>query len=106
LIEDQGCDDSHYHTSYALLLPKSALEAVHKEAKYGGKDDKENDCAVMFIYSLREWLQLLLQASDLYDPEEVLDMIAEYQPCLEKVMSSFIFVLVTVPYVPGLASLQ
>jgi vacuolar protein sorting-associated protein 3 len=97
---------THYHTSYALFLAKSALEVVHMEAKYGGKDDKENDCDVMFIYSLRERLQLFLQASDSYDPEEVLYVIAESELCLEKVMSSFIFVLVTVPYVPGLASLQ
>jgi vacuolar protein sorting-associated protein 3 len=54
LIEDQGCDDSHYHTSYALLLAKSALEVVHMEAKYGGKDDKEIDSDVQFIYSLRD----------------------------------------------------
>jgi vacuolar protein sorting-associated protein 3 len=65
LIEDQGCDDSHYHTSYALLLAKSALEVVHMEAKYGGKDDKEIDSDVQFIYSLREMLQLFLQSSDL-----------------------------------------
>jgi vacuolar protein sorting-associated protein 3 len=86
LIEDQGCDDSHYHTSYALLLSKSALEAVHMEAKYGGNNDKEVDSDVRFIYSLRERLQLFLQASDLYDPEEVLDVIAESELWLEKVM--------------------
>jgi vacuolar protein sorting-associated protein 3 len=74
LIEDQGCYDSHYHTSYALLL-----------AKYGGKDDKEIDSDVQFIYSLRERLQLFLQASDLYDPE-VLDVIEESELWLEKVM--------------------
>jgi hypothetical protein len=51
-------------------------------------------------------LHLFLQALDLYDPDEVLYVIAESELCLEKVMSSFIFVLVTVPYVPGLASLR
>ncbi|KAL6864935.1 hypothetical protein ACP4OV_016086 [Aristida adscensionis] len=84
LIEDQGCDDPHYHTSYALLLAKSAMEAVHMESKYGGKDDKEIDSDVQFIYSLRERLQLFLQASDLYDPEDVLDVIAESELWLEK----------------------
>ncbi|KAK3141003.1 hypothetical protein QOZ80_5AG0408810 [Eleusine coracana subsp. coracana] len=84
LIEDQSCDDSHYHTSYALLLAQSAMKAVHMEAKYGGKDDKEIDSDVQFIYSLRDRLQLFLQASDLYDPEEVLDVIAESELWLEK----------------------
>jgi hypothetical protein len=87
LIEDQSCDDSHYHTSYALLLAKSAMEAVHMEAKLGGKDEKEIDSDAQFIFSLRERLQLFLQASDLYDPEEVLDVIAESELWLEKVRS-------------------
>ncbi|KAF8725581.1 hypothetical protein HU200_020118 [Digitaria exilis] len=84
LIEDQGCDDPHYHTSYALSLAKSAIEAVHMESKYRGKDDKEIDSDAQFIYLLREKLQLFLQASDLYDPEDVLDVIAESELWLEK----------------------
>ena len=86
LIEDQGCDDPHYHTSYALSLAKSAIEAVHMESKYRGKGDREIDSDAQFIYLLREKLQLFLQASDLYDPEDVLDVIAESELWLEKVM--------------------
>jgi vacuolar protein sorting-associated protein 3 len=56
------------------------------ETKYGGKDDKEIDYDVQFIYSLREKLQLFLQASDLNDPEEMLNVIVESKLWLEKVM--------------------
>ncbi|XP_020160695.1 vacuolar sorting protein 3 [Aegilops tauschii subsp. strangulata] len=84
LIEDQGCEDPHYHTSYALLLSKSAMEAFHMESNSGEKNDKEIDSDIQFIYSLRERLQLFLQASDLYDPEDVLDVIAESELWLEK----------------------
>ena len=86
LIEDQGCNDPHYHTSYALSLAKSAIEAVHMESKYRAKGDREIDPDAQFIYLLREKLQLFLQASDLYDPEDVLDVIAESELWLEKVM--------------------
>ena len=86
LIEDQGCEDPHYHTSYALLLSKSAMEAFHMESNSGERNDKEIDSDLQFIYSLRERLQLFLQASDLYDPEEVLDVIAESELWLEKVL--------------------
>ncbi|KAM0923263.1 hypothetical protein ACQ4PT_005585 [Festuca glaucescens] len=84
LIEDQGCDDPHYHTSYALLLSKSAMQAFHVESNSGEKDDREIDSDVQFIFSLRERLQLFLQSSDLYDPEEVLDVIEESELWLEK----------------------
>lgn len=86
LIEDQGCDDPHYHTTYALSLAKSAMEAIHVESKYGEKNDKEFDSDIQFIYLLREKLQLFLQASDLYDPEAVLDVIEESELWLEKVI--------------------
>ncbi|XP_047080699.1 vacuolar sorting protein 3-like [Lolium rigidum] len=84
LIEDQGCDDPHYHTSYALLLSKSAMQAFHVESNSGEKDDREIDSDVQFIFSLRERLQLFLQSSDLYDPEEVLDVIEDSELWLEK----------------------
>ncbi|CAD6273374.1 unnamed protein product [Miscanthus lutarioriparius] len=84
LIEDQGCDDPHYHTSYALSLAKSAIEAIDMESKYRGKDNSEIDSHAQFIYLLRESLQLFLQASDLYDPEDVLDVIVESELWLEK----------------------
>jgi len=56
------------------------------ESKYRGKGDREIDSDAQFIYLLREKLQLFLQASDLYDPEDVLDVIAESELWLEKVM--------------------
>jgi len=100
LIEDQGCDDPHYHTSYALSLAKSAIEAIDMESKYRGKDNSEIDSHALFIYLLRESLQLFLQASDLYDPEDVLDVIAESELWLEKVMLRFVFFL-ALPCLPG-----
>lgn len=100
LIEGQGCDDPHYHTSYALSLAKSAIEAVDMESKYRGKDDSEIDSDAQFVYSVRESLQLFLQASDLYDPEDVLDVIAESELWLEKVMLRFV-VFFAVPCLPG-----
>ncbi|CAL5097502.1 unnamed protein product [Urochloa decumbens] len=84
LIEDQSCDDPHYHTSYALSLAKSVIEAVRMESKYRGKDNREIDSDAQKIYLLREKLQLFLQASDLYDPEDILDVIAESELWLEK----------------------
>uniref|UniRef100_A0A0D9WBS3 CNH domain-containing protein n=1 Tax=Leersia perrieri TaxID=77586 RepID=A0A0D9WBS3_9ORYZ len=84
LIEEQGCEEPHYHTSYALSLSKSAMDAVHSESNYGDKNNKEFDSDMQFIYLLREKLQLFLQASDLYDPEEVLDVISESELWLEK----------------------
>ncbi|KAL5230328.1 hypothetical protein ABZP36_029104 [Zizania latifolia] len=84
LIEEQGCDEPHYHTSYALSLAKSAMDVVHSESKYGDKIKKEFDSDVQLIFLLRERLQLFLQASDLYDPEEVLDVISESDLWLEK----------------------
>jgi hypothetical protein len=92
LIEDQGCDDPHYHTSYALSLAKSAIEAIDM-SKDRGKDNSQIDSDAQFIYLLRESLQLFLQASDLYDPEDVLDVIAESELWLEKVMLRFLFFL-------------
>lgn len=56
------------------------------ESNSGEKNDKEIDSDIQFIYSLRERLQLFLQASDLYDPEDVLDVIAESELWLEKVL--------------------
>ena len=86
LIEDQGCDDPQCHTLYALLLGKSAMEAFHMESSSVEKNDREIDSHIQLIFSLRERLQLFLQASDLYDPEEVLDVIEDSELWLEKVL--------------------
>jgi vacuolar protein sorting-associated protein 3 len=97
LIEDQDCDDPRYHTLYALSLARSALEEVEKGSEStviaegsngnileGCNDEVENG----YMYSVRERLQLFLQASDLYDPEELLDVVNDSELWLEKVHSN------------------
>ncbi|XP_072950296.1 vacuolar sorting protein 3 isoform X1 [Typha angustifolia] len=92
LIEDQDCDDSRYHTLYALSLAKSAMEDVYRDSCNMKNDDSGNneidnlnvDAQNNYSYSVRERLQLFLHASDLYDPEEVLDVIEESELWLEK----------------------
>ncbi|KAK9145975.1 hypothetical protein Sjap_005878 [Stephania japonica] len=94
LIEDQDSDDSQFHTLYALSLAKSALESVDNNvnlekpdasARSRKKDisDSEEECAT-FRSTVRERLQLFLQSSDLYDPEEVLDLVEGSELWLEK----------------------
>ncbi|OVA11040.1 Clathrin [Macleaya cordata] len=92
LIEDQDSDDTQFHTLYALSLAKSALEAVEMESISPKTDAKrseemeisEVESQTIFTHSLRERLQLFLQSSDLYDPEEVLDLIEGSELWLEK----------------------
>jgi vacuolar protein sorting-associated protein 3 len=93
LIEDQECDDPRYHTLYALSLARSALEVAkgsdstesaegsNGNISEGSNDEVENG----YRYSVRERLQLFLQASDLYDPEELLDVVDDSELWLEKV---------------------
>lgn len=82
LIEDKELDDPQYHTTYALLLAKSALDAYEIEHL------SENS---IFDNHVRERLQIFLQSSDLYDPEEVLDLIEGSELWMEKVLSYFIY---------------
>uniref|UniRef100_A0A0D9ZT40 CNH domain-containing protein n=1 Tax=Oryza glumipatula TaxID=40148 RepID=A0A0D9ZT40_9ORYZ len=84
LIEEQECDEPHYHTSYALSLSRSAMDAVRLGSNNEERNNKEFDSDMQFIYLLRERLQFFLQSSDLYDPEEVLDVISESELWLEK----------------------
>ncbi|XP_073027429.1 vacuolar sorting protein 3-like [Primulina eburnea] len=93
LIEDQDSDDSRFHTAYALLLAKSALQSYEMERSsessvVGMSDDEINISnagrRTMFESPVRERLQIFLQSSDLYDAEEVLDMIKESDLWLEK----------------------
>ncbi|KAJ9563211.1 hypothetical protein OSB04_008371 [Centaurea solstitialis] len=88
LIEDQDSDDPQFHTSYALLLTKSALETYGSESPSrdaeAGTSEQINDRNSIFQNPVRERLQFFLQSSDLYDPEEVLDLIQESELWLEK----------------------
>lgn len=93
MIEDQDYDDTQFHTSYALLLAKSAIENFESERTFqnsGGETLDETSTSYslrrsIFQVSVRERLQLFLQSSDLYDPEEVLDLIEGSELWLEKV---------------------
>lgn len=90
LIEDQDCDDTQFHTLYALSLAKSAIEAdnTYQNADIGRLDKAEisdNRMNSIFESPVRERLQIFLQSSDLYDPEEVLDLIEGSELWLEKV---------------------
>ncbi|XP_027185789.1 vacuolar sorting protein 3 isoform X1 [Coffea eugenioides] len=92
LIEDQDSDDIQFHTMYALLLAKSALESY--EIEHGSQNSEAGTSKELnvshhgsnsiFDSPLRERLQIFLQSSDLYDPEEVLDLIEGSELWLEK----------------------
>lgn len=92
LIEDQDCDDTQFHTLYALSLAKSAIEAFEGDNTYQNADigrlDKteisDNRTNSIFESAVRERLQIFLQSSDLYDPEEVLDLVEGSELWLEK----------------------
>lgn len=99
MIEDQDSDDSQFHTAYALLLAKSALEMYELQPSTQGSAVvvQENEMKVperepdtIFESPVRERLQIFLQSSDLYDAEEVLDMIEESELWLEKVLKNFL----------------
>lgn len=93
MIEDQDCDDTRFHTLYSLSLAKSAIEAFEAQntcqnADVGRTDDTEisaNRMNSIFESPVRERLQRFLQSSDLYDSEEVLDLIEGSELWLEKV---------------------
>lgn len=91
MIEDQDSDDPQFHTAYAVLLAKSALETHDLElsTQYSapGNETKASDVGtgVIFESPVRERLQIFLESSDLYDVEEVLDMIEGSELWLEKV---------------------
>lgn len=92
LIEDQDSGDTRFHTTYALLLSKSALDANEKEhvrqnpevvnQKEINISDRWNNS--IFDTHVRERLQIFLQSSDLYDPGEVLDLVEGSELWLEK----------------------
>ncbi|XP_024018342.1 transforming growth factor-beta receptor-associated protein 1 [Morus notabilis] len=93
LIEEQDFSDTRFHTIYALSLAKSTIEAFEEETNSQnpgtGKIDgraTSSDPAGNLIYqtSVRERLQMFLQFSDMYDPEEILDLIEGSELWLEK----------------------
>ncbi|XP_047181460.1 vacuolar sorting protein 3 [Vigna umbellata] len=90
LIEDQDCNDTQLHTLYALSLAKSAIEVFESEniSKTLYSENTETSLAVsknsIFDTPVRERLQIFLQSSDLYDPEEVLYLIEGSELWLEK----------------------
>ncbi|KAL8033886.1 hypothetical protein ABFX02_13G185100 [Erythranthe guttata] len=93
LIEDQDSDDSRFHTAYAVLLAKSALETIDvslsTQGSVAGRPEKEmkvseHGGSSIFESPVRERLQIFLESSDLYDAEDVLEMIEESDLWLEK----------------------
>ncbi|KAL5773542.1 hypothetical protein ACOSQ2_013466 [Xanthoceras sorbifolium] len=92
LIEDQESYDIQFHTLYALSLAKSALESFEAASSSentgtgGLEETKDSDFGKNSIFQspVRERLQIFLQSSDLYDPEEVLDLIEGSELWLEK----------------------
>ncbi|KAK8331112.1 hypothetical protein V6Z12_A10G052800 [Gossypium hirsutum] len=92
LIEEQDSDDTRLHTLYALSLAKSAIESFNSESSSRSPDTgrqehlKTPDIQRESIIQspVRNRLQIFLQSSDLYDPEEVLDLIQDSELWLEK----------------------
>ncbi|XP_027907316.1 vacuolar sorting protein 3 [Vigna unguiculata] len=91
LIEDQDCNDTQLHTLYALSLAKSAIEVFESENICENLDSENIETRSLavsknsiFDTPVRERLQIFLQSSDLYDPEEVLYLIEGSELWLEK----------------------
>lgn len=96
MIEDQDSDDTQFHTMYALLLAKSALlsygvahgsqSSETETDALKGTDISRSNGESLFESPVRERLQIFLQSSDLYDPEDILDLIEDSELWLEKVL--------------------
>ncbi|XP_031481614.1 vacuolar sorting protein 3 isoform X2 [Nymphaea colorata] len=92
LIEDQGLEDSQFHTLYALSLAKPVVETIGTDvAKHDPSaamlraDNVSDTITSMDIgFLVREKLQFFLDSSDLYDAEVVLDLIEGSELWLEK----------------------
>lgn len=94
LIEDQDSSDTHFHTSYALSLAKTALESLEtdnsQQAVNRSIREPNNYIVGKNLPSenpVRERLQIFLHSSDLYDAEEILELIEGSELWLEKVTS-------------------
>ncbi|XP_062118108.1 vacuolar sorting protein 3 [Humulus lupulus] len=83
LIEEQDSCDTRFHTLYALSLAKSTIEALEVETNSQNSDAGRIEettvfdprTSLIFQIPVRERLQTFLQSSDLYDPEDILDLI-------------------------------
>ncbi|GMN46052.1 hypothetical protein TIFTF001_015245 [Ficus carica] len=83
LIEEQDFSDTRFHTIYALSLAKSTIEAFEEETnsqnpgtgRMEGRTTSDPATNLIFQIPVRERLQIFLQSSDLYDAEEILDLI-------------------------------
>ncbi|KAL8151595.1 hypothetical protein V2J09_021403 [Rumex salicifolius] len=92
LIEDQDSADTQFHTLYALSLAKSALEAHEIGITLDNANNGKLEVAIsynsernkMFDSPVRQRLQIFLHSSDLYDPEEILEIIEGSELWLEK----------------------
>lgn len=91
LIEDQDSTDTHFHTLYALSLAKTALESLETDVSQQAnkKSTREPNDSIVgrnlpFENPVRERLQFFLHSSDLYDAEEVLELIEGSELWLEK----------------------
>ena len=100
LIEDQDCFDTQLHTLYGLSLAKSAIESFEfeniSESLASGNTERKNLTTLrnsIFQTPVKERLQFFLQSSDLYEPEEVLDLIEGSELWLEKVIISLLTML-------------
>lgn len=83
MIEEQDFSDTRFHTIYALSLAKSTIEAFEEETnsqnpgtgRMEGRTTSDPATNLIFQIPVRERLQIFLQSSDLYDAEEILDLI-------------------------------
>ncbi|XLU30154.1 hypothetical protein S245_066220 [Arachis hypogaea] len=85
LIKEQDCNDTQLHTLYALSLSKSTIEAFESENLDSGNTENTSGISI-FQTSVRKRLQVFLQSSNLYDPEEILDLIEGSELWLEKTL--------------------
>lgn len=90
MIEEKESCDPQFHSLYALSLAKSAIEVENTQNLDSGAASQTKvsgqRTSSIFEQPIRERLQNFLQYSDLYDPEEVLDLIEESELWLEKVV--------------------
>lgn len=101
LIEDQDSNDTEFHTLYALSLAKSAIESFEAEITSKILDPvrrevtsiSDSRMSAIFQSPVRERLQIFLLSSDLYDPEEVLDLIEGSELWSEKVCHNSLWTL-------------
>lgn len=101
MIEGQDFSDSRFHTIYALSLAKSTIEAFEEETnsqnpgtgKMEGRTTSDPATNLIFQIPVRERLQIFLQSSDLYDAEEILDLIEGSELWWEKVSHNSLITL-------------